>query len=139
MSDELRIAASAWDAILAHADSAWPDECCGLLLGQGMTIEGVRPARNIAREPRRRFLIDPADHFSALRDARVRGRTVLGAYHSHPHGEPRPSETDIAEAVEDGQFIHVIAIPAREDRPAAIAAYCLTPRNFVPLRLVRVP
>ena len=132
------MAAAAWEAILAHADTAWPDECCGLLLGQGRMVDEVRPARNIARDPGRRFLIDPADHFAALREARVRGRTVLGAYHSHPHGEPSPSETDIAEAVEDGQFIHVIASPPREGRPAALAAYCMTPRNFVPLRLVRM-
>jgi proteasome lid subunit RPN8/RPN11 len=56
----------------------------------------------------RRFLVDPADHFAAIRIARSMRLEVVGAYHSHPSGPPVPSATDLAEAHSGGEFLHVI-------------------------------
>jgi proteasome lid subunit RPN8/RPN11 len=91
------IAAAALDAIIAHARSVDPAECCGLLVGSGTRIEEAVTARNLAGDPTR-FLIDPADHIAARRMARTRGRDVIGFYHSHPHSAAWPSATDLAEA-----------------------------------------
>lgn len=141
MSAEVRIAGAAWDAIVRHAAESWPEECCGLLIGDGAAIVEARPARNVATDPRRRFRIDPADHFSALRSARRSGWRVCGAYHSHPKSAPTPSETDLAEAFDDEEFVHVIVRPGA--RPALagaeVAAYRFSGKNVVPARLVRVP
>src|SRR3989442_6447217 len=41
-----------------------------------------------------RYLIDPADHFAAMRTARSNGRRVIGAYHSHPASAPTPSDSE---------------------------------------------
>lgn len=120
---QVEIAASAYRALLAHAEREAPDECCGLLIGHGGRIEDARPARNAASDRRRRFLIDPADHFACIRAARGAGLAVVGAYHSHPQGAPAPSATDAAEAFEDEQFIHLIAVPGVEGGPARVAAY----------------
>jgi proteasome lid subunit RPN8/RPN11 len=141
VNDAVRLSGNAWDAVLHHAAAAWPEECCGLLLGKSDTIVEARPARNIAQDRLRRFQIDPADHFAAIRDARASGRTVVGAYHSHPRGEPRPSPTDFAEAFEDSEFVHVIVrpcVPEADNAESAVAAYRLIAGNFVKVPLVRL-
>jgi proteasome lid subunit RPN8/RPN11 len=89
---------SALDSIAAHARRSYPAECCGVLVGTTDAIVEAVPSPNLADDPHRRFLIDPCVHFDAIRDARARGLTVVGFYHSHPASEPRPSTTDLAEA-----------------------------------------
>ena len=102
------------DAVLDHARRALPDECCGLLLGRAAgadtRITRAWPARNLRRSPTR-YLIDPADHFAAIRAARGAGQAVVGAYHSHPASPPSPSATDEREA-DDAALLYVIASPA---------------------------
>ena len=97
------------DAMLAHAGRALPNECCGLLLGSFARIERAQPARNLRPRPDR-YLVDPADHCAALRAARAAGLEVIGAYHSHPNGSLRPSETDRREASYP-EFIYLIVAP----------------------------
>jgi proteasome lid subunit RPN8/RPN11 len=98
---------SALREIATHAREAWPRECCGLLIGTAGAIETVHRARNLDESPTR-YLVHPEDHFAAIRLARARALTVVGAYHSHPAGHPVPSPTDLAEAHE-GTFVHLVA------------------------------
>jgi proteasome lid subunit RPN8/RPN11 len=101
------IRASVLRDIAAHARDAWPNECCGLLIGDTHTIDAVHRARNLHHSPAR-YLVQPEDHFAAIRRARVRALEVVGAYHSHPGGRPRPSTVDRDEA-QPAEFIYVIA------------------------------
>ena len=109
-------------AILDHARRALPDECCGLLIGAASDRETrvtlAWPARNLRRSPTR-YLVDPADHFAAIRTARRAGLAVVGAYHSHPSSPPSPSATDTREA-DDTELVYVIASPV-----GALRAYRL--------------
>lgn len=131
----LRIPAVACELMLRHAADTAPEECCGLLLGRpGEVLEAV-PTPNVAADRRRRFQVDPAAHFAAIRRARGGRLDVIGAYHSHPHGPAMPSETDKAEAFDDPTFVHLLVTPT--DR--RIAAYLLAGGNFVEVPLVTVP
>jgi len=85
------------DAIAGHARETSPAECCGVLVGGAGAIVGAVRCRNLSEDPNR-FLIDPQDHFDAIRRARGGGLEVVGFYHSHPHSAPVPSPTDLAEA-----------------------------------------
>ncbi len=98
MGDTLRISSAALRRIVAEA-AASADEICGLLLGdpaQALACANVHP------EPSRHFEIDPAALLRVHRDARAGGAAVIGHYHSHPSGDPRPSLTDAAGASLDG-------------------------------------
>jgi proteasome lid subunit RPN8/RPN11 len=77
-------------------------------------------ARNIADDPATRFLIDPADHFAALRTARSRGLEVVGVYHSHPASPPEPSPRDLDEFSESGQLYAIVSLRAE---PAEIRLF----------------
>ncbi|MBI4475816.1 MAG: M67 family metallopeptidase [Acidobacteria bacterium] len=146
---------SALEQITRHAAADFPRECCGLLLGTGNAIERAVPARNV-KASRTRFLIDPQDHFAALRQARAAAQEIVGAYHSHPGSPPVPSATDLAEA-NDPTLIHLIVSPAAvpasaegfgEARRSAlrarrrpdpdIRAFRLAAGNFEMLQLVSV-
>ena len=100
------VPASVLGDIVAHARRAAPDECCGLLVGTGARIESAHAARNLRRSPTR-YLVDPADHFAAIRSGRTAGLTVVGAYHSHPASAALPSPRDEREAT-DPDFLYVI-------------------------------
>jgi proteasome lid subunit RPN8/RPN11 len=86
------------------ANKAFPEEACGLLLGRPDAIIDLRPARNVADEPRRRFEIDPAMLLATHREARGLGLEVIGHYHSHPNGRAAPSRRDAARALDNGQL-----------------------------------
>jgi proteasome lid subunit RPN8/RPN11 len=100
-------------AMVAHARRTAPAECCGVLVGAGDRVIEAVPANNLSPDPNR-FLLDPKNHIAAERDARGRGLTVVGFYHSHPHSAPRPSPTDIAES-SYAEAVHVIVSLAQPE------------------------
>jgi proteasome lid subunit RPN8/RPN11 len=98
-------------------------------------IVGAVRARNVADEPATQFLIDPADHFAALRLARSRGLDVVGFYHSHPASPPEPSPRDVAEFSYPN---HLYAIVSLRAEPAEIRLFRFVEGNFRPIPLVTV-
>lgn len=91
------------EAVERHAAAAYPEECCGFLLGRagedGVLVERVLPARNEhAESPGCRFLIAPETVLAARREARGLALEVVGYYHSHPDHPAEPSEHDLADA-----------------------------------------
>ncbi len=111
----LRIPKAAVASIRLHGKQAYPNECCGILVGTAdgdrkEVIEATKVA-NLRLEPeaadrllprqsaeyeseRNRFLIDPREQIGVERKARERGWEVLGYYHSHPDHPARPSAYD---------------------------------------------
>src|SRR5690349_19916771 len=101
--------------MIAHARAEAPRECCGLLIGNGTTIDEAVRTTNI--EPgTTRYRIDPADHFRLIKALRGTGREIVGAYHSHPRSPARPSPTDVAESSGEG-FLYVIVSLMSPDTP----------------------
>jgi proteasome lid subunit RPN8/RPN11 len=98
--------------MLMAASRAYPNECCGLIEGadaaDGLRATALHEAKNIADDPRRRFLIDPQVQFDLMRRLRGAGTRIIGCFHSHPDGEAAPSATDRAEAYEN-EFLYLIA------------------------------
>jgi desampylase len=102
-----RISRAARDAMLAAA-AADPDrEVCGLMLGDA-TVVRIMPTANVATDPSRTFEIDPVALFSVIRAERDGTERLLGYYHSHPTGDPEPSECDRKQAVPDGRVWLII-------------------------------
>ena len=96
----IRIAASALAALRAHCVRARPEEACGLLVGAGDRIARAEPAENVAEDRLRRFEVDPRLLLRLHRELRGGPEQVLGVYHSHPQGQPEPSATDLARALD---------------------------------------
>jgi proteasome lid subunit RPN8/RPN11 len=90
------------DRLTAHAQGAYPRECCGFLLGQDfdgeLMVDDVMPAGNVASD-KGRYEIAPESVLLAERSALERGLSILGVYHSHPDGDRTPSDTDRREGI----------------------------------------
>jgi [CysO sulfur-carrier protein]-S-L-cysteine hydrolase len=100
--------------ILAHAREEAPHECCGLLVGRADAVVRAVRARNLSGV-QTRYLVDPRDHFRALRSARADHLEVVGAYHSHPASSPVPSETDVSDAASGPEFLYLIVSLLNDD------------------------
>jgi proteasome lid subunit RPN8/RPN11 len=115
-------------AIRAAAQAAFPEECCGLLLGRrkadAWMVEEVIACPNVAEDPGRRFEVDPKALIAAHRAARETDRHLIGPYHSHPNGRAEPSQHDRARAADacaDGDVW--LIVPVTEAGPGAPRAY----------------
>jgi proteasome lid subunit RPN8/RPN11 len=96
----VHIVSTCHQALLRQAESAYPHECCGLLLGshddETKSITHVQPITNEhADDHSRRYLITPRQMLQAERHARQAGLRILGIYHSHPDHPAEPSVYDL--------------------------------------------
>ena len=121
--------------ITGHARDAAPLECCGLLAGKDELIDEYIRTDNV-RASEVKYQVDPVEHIAAMKSLRVRGRVILGAYHSHPRTPAVPSSTDLAEA-NDAELLYVIVSLC--DAPPDIRAYRLQGGTFVGVSIVAVP
>lgn len=126
-------------AIARAAEQAYPEECCGLLVG---TLDGARrrvtrvvPSANVAEGDRRkRFEVDPRLILKLQRELRGRAERLVGHYHSHPDGPADPSATDAEMTWEPG--LAWLIVPVAEGRAGPPAAHEPTAQGgFRPLAL----
>ena len=121
--------------ITGHARDAAPLECCGLLAGKDELIDEYIRTDNV-RASEVEYQVDPVEHIAAMKSLRVRGRAILGAYHSHPRTPAVPSPTDVAEA-NDAELLYVI-VSLCDERPD-IRAYRLQGGTLVEFFFAMVP
>lgn len=99
-----------------HAESTYPEECCGILIGQiqgnTKTLIEVLPTENSwgdkavdnfqtietsnKTSKRNRFSIAPRVMFEVQKETRSRNLDIIGIFHSHPDNPAHPSEFDRA-------------------------------------------
>ena len=101
----LRLDSGIAESIANEALARYPHECCGALIGSvnggvahltcAVAIPNVVPGSAADR-----FLLDPWEH--ALLEQKMarekNGLSVVGFFHSHPDGQPRPSQIDLENA-----------------------------------------
>ena len=87
--------------IVDAAEQAFPEECCGLLVGRGrgpaeLLISRIETSRNVvAGDPRTSFEVDPQVRFDLMRALGDGPERLVGVYHSHPGHGAQPSRRDL--------------------------------------------
>jgi proteasome lid subunit RPN8/RPN11 len=100
----LRIQYADYEALRAHGEETYPNECCGVLLGKNIAGEGnhvqqiVRAGNTRTDSAHNRYNIAPQELVKIQRQARSLGLDIVGFYHSHPDHPAQWSKTDFAEA-----------------------------------------
>ncbi len=103
--------------------NAYPEECCGFLLGafdgdDGVRVTWVVPVANQRQgERRRRYLIPPEAFLEAETEAAEAGLAVVGFYHSHPDHPSVPSEFDREHAWPWYRYVIVPVSSGQAGRP----------------------
>jgi proteasome lid subunit RPN8/RPN11 len=81
---------------LMHLAQQSPDaEICGLIGGKNGLATHCYPVKNVAEQPRQRFLLDAAGQISAMAKMRESEEELFAIYHSHPSAPALPSGTDL--------------------------------------------
>jgi proteasome lid subunit RPN8/RPN11 len=99
----LQLTRDVFEAIRAHGEQTYPNECCGALLGHstadGWQVQTAIPAGNTRTDSaHNRYQIAPIELVKIERDARQQGLGIGGFYHSHPDHPAHWSLTDLSEA-----------------------------------------
>src|SRR5262245_45823517 len=100
--------------IYDHTEEAYPNECCGLLIGtteqKDHTVHAFRRCRNLNTERSRdRYLMDPLDQLRIQREFDGGPWDIIGVYHSHPDHPSRASQTD-TDAAHEGYSYVIISV-----------------------------
>ena len=106
--------------------AAYPNECCGLLVGtvEPRAVERIVPMPNVFDPIERyhRFTIDPLTMARVDEEASKLGRAVIGFYHSHPDHPARPSEYDRTHVPPWSFYSHII-VAIEKAKPAAMTCW----------------
>jgi proteasome lid subunit RPN8/RPN11 len=106
------------EQICRYAEGAYPNECCGLLLGEISgtlkSVVKVWETENVAEDGRHnRYRIPPLELLKAENFVTERGWEILGVYHSHPDHPARPSEFDRTHAILHYSYVILRVIQGR--------------------------
>jgi proteasome lid subunit RPN8/RPN11 len=130
--------------IEAEGVAAYPNECCGILVGAdgaaGRVVERIIPMKNTfdAAELYHRFTIDPLALARADEEAAAKGKLVVGFYHSHPDHPAQPSEYDRTHVPPWSFYSHII-VAIEKRKPAAMTCWQMDEETeqFKPQEILR--
>ncbi|MDF1722191.1 MAG: M67 family metallopeptidase [Minwuia sp.] len=128
-------------AVIRHLHACFPEEGCGLITGratdEGWEVTQVVPSPNVAETRERTFEIDPGLRLRTQRDARERGEVILGHFHSHPYGDPVPSDTDTRRAADEPDLLWLV-IGMRWGGAQGLAAWLPAPAAGSPMQRIDI-
>ena len=129
-------------AIEAQGRQAYPNECCGALLGHDQTAQDGTRLRTVLHlhpltnsfepgEQYHRFRLDPLEYIAVEKAAAATGQLVLGFYHSHPDCPATPSEYDRSHA---WVFYSYVIVSILKGTPAEMTSWVLdeSTEQFLP-------
>ncbi len=127
-----------------EAETRFPFECCGLLLGRGTAEEKqlievivtenswneetqtlfaeVTGSACLGKTQHDRFAIAPQTLLAVQKSARARNLEIIGVFHSHPNGVAIPSEFD--RAIAWPQYAYII-LAVQPGQPMDLQCWCL--------------
>ena len=110
------------EAIVAHAREAYPDEACGLIVGDAPAAAGgdalrFEATRNKAASPYR-YEIDPDDLYRLTISTDDADEVFWGIVHSHTHTPAVPSPTDVGLAFYPDALYLLVSLADDQADPA---------------------
>lgn len=152
----LRVTAEHIRAICAHAQSTYPQECCGLLLGklsqdgkiliEAIATENVWSAQavesfsqidtkwQLSENKSTHYTIAPEEILRVQKESRDRQLDIIGIYHSHPDHPAIPSEFDRVCAWQAYSYI-IVSVP--QGKAGELQSWCLDDNHqFQPQEII---
>jgi proteasome lid subunit RPN8/RPN11 len=110
-------------AMIDYARAEYPNEMCGVIIGDRPAADGGgpirwQPTRNLAASPLR-YEIDPNDLLRLTIETEDSGSEFWAIVHSHTHSAPRPSLTDIGLAFYPNALYVLVSLAGNEPNVAA--------------------
>ena len=139
----IKIEQAAWDVMVSHARSTYPNECCGAMLG---SVDGDQKSVQVAVTLENAFAgaqgtfyqLRPEDLIKADAEARRQGMDLVGIFHSHPDCNAYFSKTDLENScpwysfvvlsIQKGEFHHANSFLPDADQTVAVPEELQHPR-----------
>ncbi len=140
----IKVENEAWDVMVAHAESKFPNECCGAMIGRitddNKLVTTAFPLENAYTGAQgARYELRPEDLLEADRRARAAGLDLIGIFHSHPDCDAYFSKTDLENScpwysfvvlsVKGGKFDHAASFLPNADQTAAEKEDLIWPKS----------
>lgn len=77
-----------------HCRKEYPKEACGILAGRKPVVGKVYHMKNVSETSGSYYFMDPEEQLKVFKEIRNSGLEMLAVYHSHPHSQAYPSESD---------------------------------------------
>ena len=131
----IKIDSQAWETMVTHAESTFPNECCGAMLGATdgetkLVRESIALRNAFEGAQAARYELRPEDLLAADKAARERGMDLIGIYHSHPDCDAYFSRTDLENScpwysfvvlsIQKGEFHHANSWLPNVDQTEAV-------------------
>jgi [CysO sulfur-carrier protein]-S-L-cysteine hydrolase len=125
------------EAIVAHARAEYPNEACGIIVGDvdpvlGGAARRFVPMRNVMASPFR-YQIDPLELLRLDDEIEDQGEAYWAIVHSHVRSAAYPSPTDVRQAAIYTQPIYLL-VSLEADEPA-LGAYRILDGTIFPVEL----
>jgi proteasome lid subunit RPN8/RPN11 len=101
--------------LVAHAIADLPNECCGMISGQGSDALVVHRAAN-TEASRFMYVMDPHEQLRIMNEIDAAGDDLVAIYHSHTRSAAYPSRTDV-ELAFFPEALYLIVSLADRDAP----------------------
>ena len=111
----LRIAQRHLSEVVAHCQSRYPKEACGLLAGKDGVVTQVYPMTNVEDSPIG-YAMDPKEQLQVEKQMRQQDQRMVGIFHSHTASPAYPSSVDVRLAI-SSDVSYVLVSFQRHDRP----------------------
>jgi proteasome lid subunit RPN8/RPN11 len=140
----IKIESGAWQTMVDHAQSTFPDECCGVMVGRidgdAKTVTTAIALENSYKGKQEdRYEIRPEDLLAADKNARAQGLDLIGIFHSHPDCDAYFSKTDLENScpwysfvvisIKGGKFDHANSFLPNADQTAAEKEELIWPKS----------
>jgi proteasome lid subunit RPN8/RPN11 len=140
----IKIESGAWQVMVDHAQSTFPDECCGVMVGSidgdNKSVTSALALENAYKGKQEdRYEIRPEDLLAADKSARSQGLDLIGIFHSHPDCDAYFSKTDLENScpwysfvvlsIKAGKFDHANSFLPNADQTAAEKEELIWPKS----------
>ena len=133
----VELSADMVQALIDHARAEYPNEMCGVIVGDRAAAEGGsplrwEPTRNRAASPLR-YEIHPDDLLRLTIETENIGNEFWAIVHSHTHSPPRPSPTDVGLAFYPDAIYLLVSLA---DAEPAVATWRIVGGEIHPVELI---
>jgi len=125
----LKIPASIYEDLIAHAREGFPLEVCGILGGTDDSVSAIYRMTN-SDASNEHFMMEPREQFNVVKDLRAKGLSMLAIYHSHPETPARPSQEDIRLALTP--LVSHVIVSLADPAGAVVKSYKIHDGNVEP-------
>ena len=133
----VKLSAEMVQALIDHARAEYPNEMCGVIVGDRVAADGGRPlrwepTRNRAASPLR-YEIHPDDLLRLTIETENAGNEFWAIAHSHTHSPARPSPTDVGLAFYPDAIYLLVSLA---DAEPAVATWRIVGGEIHPVELI---